>query len=186
MAKQFYYLISSLPTLQLGGNLPWRSDAFLEYARYHLTPSEWEALASVSLIPDAEEGVCRLHSRWLAFERNLRNLLVRMRASRQKREAQEFLRRDLDLFGGLEAVVQEVANMNPLQAEEILDRQRWLFLDQETVGHEFDFNSLVAYRLKLSLLEKRAGIDEESGNRALDDLRREQLNLEELPEFIHG
>ena len=52
---------------------------------------------------------------------------------------------------------------SPLAVEAALDRRRWSRLEELEAGTQFDLGRLVAYRLKLLLLERRARFRPESG-----------------------
>ena len=57
---------------------------------------------------------------------------------------------------------------SPLAADEELDRLRWRFLEELAFGHYFDLETLVIYRLKLRILERRARFDPATGAALLD------------------
>ncbi len=185
MAANYYYFAGSLPYLRLGVDPPLSSAEFLERAREHVTGGEWAALAAVGLEP-RDSSCCVVEARWHAFETCVRNALVRVRAHRLKRDAHSFLRPETEAFGFLEAQVQEAFAHDPLRLEEQLDGLRWQRLDDLAVGHYFDFEALLIYRLKLLLLEKRAGLDPAAGRRELERCLTEKLMSPELPELIHA
>ena len=123
------------------------------------------------LIPEAEiallRNVCDNHdgslfvtatdnlSKWLKFEIALRNELVRARAARKKIDPLKFIRFPDDP----EAYISHVAmvayrSISVLEAEKILDQERWNFLESLSFGHYFDFDFLLVYVLKLKILER--------------------------------
>jgi hypothetical protein len=98
-----------------------------------------------------DEGDSRYHD----FETALRNELVRIRAQRKRLDAAKFLRRD----GYADQWISHMAagayrNPSVIDAEKILDLERWRFLDELSIGHYFDIEVLMIYARKLSILEK--------------------------------
>jgi hypothetical protein len=93
--------------------------------------------------------------KWINFEVALRNELVRARASRKKIDPLKFIR----LPDSPQAHISHVAleayrNVSILEAEKILDQERWGFLESLSLGHYFDFDFLLIYALKLKILER--------------------------------
>jgi len=121
-----------------------------------------------------------------AFETCLRNTLARIRGKRLKVESQLYMRSESEAHDYLESQVQEILGRDPLQVEQQLDNLRWRYLDDLTLGHQFDFSALLIYRIKLLLLEKRARISAEEGQAKLDLSLDEKLKSNQLPEFIHA
>ena len=96
-----------------------------------------------------------LEGEWGEFETALRNELVKIRAARKHMDASRFLRRDgyADQWISHMAIT---AHRNPsiIEAERMLDQDRWSFLDQLSIGHYFDIELLIIYARKLSILER--------------------------------
>jgi hypothetical protein len=66
-------------------------------------------------------------------------------------------------MGSAELAAEAAGMINPLEAERLLNRARWQFLEELEVGHYFDVERLVIYSLKLQLLERIALHDQEKG-----------------------
>ncbi len=174
MSANYYYFISSLPHLRLGDEPLLTSEDYLDLCQYQLSAELVATLVSVSLSP-RDQACCTTETAWNAFEIFLRNALVRARAGKLGKEAQPYLETETAAYGGLEAQVQEAMGRNPLLREEQLDRVRWQFLENEAVGHEFDFDALFRFRVKLLLLEKRVGLDPSAGKARVDESLDEKL-----------
>ncbi|CAK0773107.1 DUF2764 family protein [Gammaproteobacteria bacterium] len=171
-----YYLVSSLPYLKPGIEPPVRSRDFLAQCAAQLPASEVAALTAVSLIPRAT-AASPVEARWNQHETYLRNTLIRVRASqRHHHEVAGYLRPEGAAFGGIENAVRDAYNRDPFQLEEQIDRLRWRFLDDLTIGHEFDFTAVFVYHVKLLLLEKRIGLDVTAGQRCLDEIVAARLH----------
>jgi hypothetical protein len=90
-----------------------------------------------------------------AWETALRNELAVQRAQRLGIAPEPWLR-PAPFVAGLAAVVKEALEAgSPLAVETALDRRRWARLDELEAGGGFGVGRLVAYRLKLLLLERR-------------------------------
>jgi len=167
VGSQYYYFISSLPYLRLGEEPKIRSEEFLDLCSYCLDQEIGEQLKDVQLIP-REDSFFAVERVWNAFDTCMRNALVRVRASRVKREGSPYIREEKDAFSHIESQIQDAWSKDPLSMEEQLDRLRWQVLEDLAVGHNFDENALFLYRVKLLLLEKRLGLNPSEGQIQLD------------------
>ncbi len=50
-----------------------------------------------------------------------------------------------------------------MKAEEYLNRERWIFLEELEVGHFFDLEKLIVYSIRLQLLERKKFFSMEKG-----------------------
>lgn len=103
-------------------------------------------------VPLEKQGLIK---RWCAFEIALRNELVKIRASRKHIDPLKYLRGD-DYIEPYITHIAMNAHRNPslLEAERLLDQERWRALDELAVGHYFDLDVLIVYALKLLILER--------------------------------
>ena len=114
---------------------------------------------------------------YLAFEKLLRNVLAAIRARRKglppsdhvlgEGEIEEQLGRasaeDFGLGQDLPWIERLVEARDPLQLEDTIEQILWDYLDEQTTQVYFDFEVILAYLLKLQLLEKRLALSEERG-----------------------
>jgi len=157
LSSQWYYLVSTLSGLRFGDPPPFDSDAYIALCRSHLSPEQFEALATVSLVPGRHEPCCAAEASWQQWETFVRNVLISVRAQRLNMSADKWLRPEKDVFPGIRRRVEEACDQSdPAARERAIDRLRWAFLDGLTVGSEFKFDALVVYRLRLLLTEKWA------------------------------
>jgi hypothetical protein len=56
-----------------------------------------------------------------------------------------------------------------IEAEKTLDAERWQYLDELSVGHYFDLDTLVIYAFKLLILEKWDRIATADAGRLLEE-----------------
>ena len=171
MPAYYTYLISNLPMLQFSGKAPFSLEDL--FAKCH------------NLIPENELGILRRTCQqdaysladqnndtlkhWINFDVALRNELVRARAGRKKIDPLKFLR----LPDSVQAEISHLAlaayrNTSILEAEKILDQARWNFLEALSFGHYFDFDYLLIYGLKLTILERWEKIQKADKEKLLD------------------
>ncbi len=157
MPAYYTYLISSLPVLSFSAKIPFSLAEFFVKCSGLIPEAEIKLLCSICCQEDyalssEAEGVLK---KWVNFEVALRNELVRARAARKKIDPLKFIR----LPDYPEAQISHVAltayrSTSILEAEKILDQERWNFLEGLSFGHYFDFDYLLIYALKLKLLER--------------------------------
>jgi hypothetical protein len=70
---------------------------------------------------------------------------------------------------------------DPLEGELSIEREKWSFLERLETGHFFDLEALVAYALKLQILERRALFEAERGETSYKTAYSEILDAAEAP-----
>ena len=114
---------------------------------------------------------------YLAFEKLLRNVLAAIRARRKglppsdhilgEGEIADQLGRstaeDFGLGQEIPWIERLIEARDPLQLEDTIEQILWDYLDEQIVQIYFDFEVILAYLLKLQLLEKRLALSEERG-----------------------
>jgi hypothetical protein len=152
----YIYLISSLPMLHFGLKAPFAFEKFIAMCKGLIPEEDIETLKRARVLDDDFHVAPNpTLVKWHIFDTVLRNELVKIRASRRHADPYKYLRRD----GYAEPAISVLAlnaykTPSIMQAERILDEERWKFLDELTVGHYFDLDYLVTYSLKLLILEK--------------------------------
>jgi hypothetical protein len=93
--------------------------------------------------------------KWYAFEKSLRNELVKIRAAKTHQDFQKHIRLPDDAEAFVSRVALNVSRIpSIIEAERALDEARWQFLDELCVGHFFDMDYLIVYSYKLLILER--------------------------------
>ncbi len=157
MPAYYIYLISSLPALSFGNKIPSSLEDFFIKCQGLIPESEIKLLRNICLeeVCASEAASIDTLKKWVNFEVALRNELVRARAARKKVDPLKFIR----LPDFPQAQISHVAlaayrSPSILEAEKILDQERLSFLESLSLGHYFDFDSLLIYELKLKILER--------------------------------
>ncbi len=147
MSGYYTYLLSSLPMLHFGARPPFGMENFFSMCKELVSPEDLKALKSS--LTDGADGP------YQDFETALRNELVKIRAHRKHLDASVFLRRDGDADQWISHIAAGACrNQSVMDAERMLDLDRWRFLDELSTGHYFDIEALMIYARKLSILER--------------------------------
>lgn len=148
--------------LNFGAKPPFTMEKLFSMSADLISPEDLEELKSA--LKDEGAGEYR------EFETALRNELVRIRAQRKHLDASRFLRSD----GYADQWISHIAanaSRNPsiIDAERLLDLDRWRYLDELSAGHYFDLESLMIYARKLSILEKWERVRTAETNELLEE-----------------
>jgi hypothetical protein len=168
----YVYLLSSLPMLNFAAKTALSPQRFLRLCQDLIPEKDYTSLELCfdQALLRKNPGQATL-SQWVAFESGLRNELAKIRASRQKTEAQKYLRQDIEY----EAAAQHLASASHriphlLESEKYLDQARWQKLEELSVGHHFDLDALIVYALKLHILWRWERINQADKPAVLEDV----------------
>lgn len=156
MHASYIYLISSLPMLHFGIKPPFLFGKFLEICAGLIPQTDWELLKNVSVNGEYDYELKQpTLNCWYEFDSDLRNELVRLRASRRRVDPVKYLRRDGNYRLSIVHLAMN-AQRSPslIEAEKMLDQGRWQKLEELSFGHYFDIDFLIIYALKLLILER--------------------------------
>jgi len=157
------------------------SQAFRALCREHLTAGDFRVLDAALTRGDEQPPASALAREWWARDKALRNAIVRIRAARLRTDPARFLRAD-DLDTSSErAAADAYAKPNPRERELALDRFRWTQLDALAGYDPFSLRALVAYGLKLRLVERWAAMDAGKGRQTIDTIVSKDTANQEMP-----
>jgi hypothetical protein len=94
-----------------------------------------------------------------------------MRAQRMGTDPARHLRAETIDPEAARAARMAMETESPREADELLDRARWRWLNEFEALHFFDLERLVIHALKLQLLERRWQFNKEAGRKALSGYR---------------
>ena len=169
--SQYYYVVASLPLLRYDEQPPITRDYFLTACEGNIEHRHFLLVsrAGIENFDTIDSGSPALDS-WTNWEINLRNTLVELRARKTGADPSLYLR-DCSYVPGASQVAQEAFSLeSPLEAEELLGRGRWNYLDYLEAGHYFDEEKLVLYSLKLQIVERRVQRRAERGEEAFREI----------------
>jgi len=181
MSREYYYFVASLPLLEFDSKPLTILESFLSECQRILTEKDFffvqEALNVDEIDRKSENSFV---SAWHLFERRFSNELVYFRAGRLHKDPNDFIKGERAFDPHLAEIIQQALKMaDLLTAEKMLDKARWLFLDELLVGHYFDVEAIVAYALKLKILERQQTFLSQKGQE-----QYQQYKQISLPEAI--
>ncbi|MFH1354950.1 MAG: DUF2764 family protein [Candidatus Omnitrophota bacterium] len=140
--------------LQFGTKQPFGFDKFLEICQDKISQDEIDIIKQLAAEFDYQ-GTQPTLEKWRAFDTALRNELVKIRAIHQHLDPLKYIRKE-EAFSSYIAHIAINAQRNPsvLEAEKMLDQERWNKLEELALGHYFDLDALIIYALKLQILER--------------------------------
>jgi hypothetical protein len=166
---QYYYLVASLPTLVLGDAAPLTLDEFRSMCEASLSEEDLRELECV-LAGRFEDGVSTFCRDWLAVETQLRNALVRVRATQHGVDPSAYLHEHAGYEMAIEkAVTDAYTKPNPQERELSLDRFRWKRVDDLAQEELFGLPAVLAYALHLVLVQRWTAMDLEKGQARAED-----------------
>lgn len=171
MNRQYYYLISILPSLLFEKKAPVDSIQFRQLCADHLNRKDLEAFKGIINGESQDKPLHSFYDEWNIWDRGLKRELAIMRAS-------QISKRDKGLIPPLPQIDNEHHGLinrimeakNPLDAEVVLAKARWNHLDKMEFGHYFDFEKIISYALKLKIMERLESFDQIKGGQIFKGL----------------
>lgn len=151
--------------LHFASKAPFGYEKFLAMCEGLIPCGEMELLRRLDInAVDDRASVPEVIKKWRDFEIAVRNEFVKIRAARKKVEPSGHMRRDgygqTHLY---HAALSAYRNPSHLEGEKSIDKERWHFLDDISMGHYFDFDALAIYALKLLILIKWDAVNKADG-----------------------
>ena len=179
----YYYLVAALPTLSLESeSAPITMDEFVERCRDHLTGADRKGLEQILLRPN--EG--RTHPfvrRWQEKDAQLRNAVARSRAGRLGVDPSEHVREEAEYSPEAERAASEAfSSTDPVEREKALDRFRWSEIDALAGFNPFAGRAVLAYGLKLALVERWMAMNEREGEQRAEEIAHARPGPEGTPQ----
>lgn len=166
VVSRYYYFAATLPGLNFGVRPALSVQKYLELCELHLSAQDSATIADVVNPSDTtrKSGVTSsMYSRYLEWDASVRNELVLLRAQRLGKNSDRWLRpADRDDSAVRTAQAAFLAS-NPLDGELELERGRWNFLDSGASRSVFELDALLAYGIKLKILERLVDFVPEKG-----------------------
>ncbi len=157
----YYYLVATLPLLRYEAQSPLGSASFLEQCKSQMSDHDYQTIAS------ALSGRSSSHpflKKWQQFASMVKKELNDQRSKKLGFSSLKYRNDGEKEFRISEAVRQALSNENALDAELSLLALKWNYLDEIAALHYFDVEALLAYAVKLQLLERKSLFTKEEGN----------------------
>lgn len=182
MPQHYYYFVASLPLLNFPGNSPYSAEEFFARSRELLTVQDAAVIGWILAgfpVDERPRVDSSLLKQWFSFEETFRNEQVFVRAQRLGKSPQQYMRGERRYDATLTDALQQAAKQSdPLNVERALDKIRWEQIDALLAGHYFDFDTIVAYALKLKILLRYQEIESPKGRAVFEEFKTT------LPEMI--
>ena len=157
----YYYLVATLPLLRYEGSSPFDTLSFLEQCKNQVSARDYQAIESaLSGRPSSHPFL----KKWQQFTSMVAKELNDQRSKKLGLSASKYRNEGEKEFRIGEAVRQALSNENALDAELSLLELKWNYLDEIEALHHFDVEALLAYAVKLQLLERKSLFTKEEGN----------------------
>jgi hypothetical protein len=179
--SQYYFAVASLPHLTYNMEKVPTVEQFLEICERNLKPRDLELIkAAIFKNIESEKTGNKILDNLFIWEKNLRNRLVFLRAKKRNEPPEKYMRKNPELFIDDRFIREAFEDDSPLDAEDILNRERWAYLDNMELGHYFDEIKLVIYYLKLQILWRKKDLNKEKGAQRFNEIL-EKFSSEEIP-----
>jgi hypothetical protein len=170
----YYYLVASLPMLTLGREPQLGGAAFRVLCAEHLTAGDQTVLEE--LLESGGAGMANpFGCAWHERETRLRNAIVQARAARRGLDPARHLRPETGFDAHTRKAVDDAfARPSPAEREMDLDRFRWRVLEELAGFDMFALPAVLAYAIKLRLVERWSRMDAARGRSRVDDFVSQQ------------
>jgi hypothetical protein len=178
----YYSLVASLPSLQIGDEPPFTTEAYIENCAQWVTERETEILRKV-LLQEADIAPCPLCKVIYDLECQIRNTVAKYRGQKLGIDYKEYIQPHDGFSGQIDSFVKDALNQSdPVEIEQHLDRGRWS-LAEELVGEDmFGFNKVLAYGIQLKIVERWSRMDVSIGKEKLEAVITANTQKEEQAE----
>ncbi|MFO8052381.1 MAG: DUF2764 family protein [Candidatus Omnitrophota bacterium] len=157
---KYYYLITQLPFLKFGEQNHLNKDSFLEEAKKWLTESDFKKLQKADIDDLEKRTKAGFLQEYKKFELTLRKELAAYRENKKKQQE----------YQPKEVLKKSLLEGNPLEVEKKLLYYRWQQIEESSKDYVFNLEAIIAYFLKLQILEKVLSFDKEKGTKKFDSL----------------
>lgn len=183
MSANYYFTVASLPLLRPGIDPPLSWEEYVKMCGVELSEADRNKVSQLSLNPDQIKESRGILFRWKEWETALRNSLVEVRSKAKGKPADD-KREMVGLYRHDALMKQLVQFESPLEAEVLIDKARWAFLEEEEMGHFFDLQILLVYGLKLLVLHREASFREELGFQKYKEIYEQVMSVMKQKETV--
>lgn len=164
--SSYYYLVAALPMLRYDGAAPMTYEDFLELCRGNVSKRDFRLISSATLSPagDDRSSTYPFLKKWNHFRDMVASELSDQRARKLEFCGDRYKNEGDKEYRISETVRAALSAPNPLQGELLLISLYWKFLDDLGGLHAFDVDALLAYAVKLQLLERKGRFSSQEGN----------------------
>ncbi|MDH3982121.1 MAG: DUF2764 domain-containing protein [Kiritimatiellaceae bacterium] len=178
----YYSLVASLPSLQIGDDIPFTTEEYVNNCAQWVTEREAEILRRV-LLQEPDIAPCPLCKSIYDLECQIRNAVARHRGQKLGVDFKEYLQPHDGFSGQIEAFVGDALNQSdPVEVEQHLDRGRWNLAEELVGADPFAFEKVLAYGIQLKIVERWSRMDVSIGKQKLEAVITANTEKEEQSE----
>jgi hypothetical protein len=174
---EYFYLLASLPKLELNVKLEISREEFLDQCRQSPV---WVNIDDITDLLNGNYHKVRQNfiMAWSRKDIIIRNAVVRLRGSRKNINPKPFFNEVSEADLNIEASVEDAFDTDDILKRELaIDQLRFRLLDEMTFMKPFNQDSLYAYAVKFSIAERWSKLETENGRmRVLNFVKTVQTN----------
>jgi len=163
--------------IDFDSKLPMSVEEFLQDAERLLFEEDFYLVRE--LFADGHEGLQTtnvVYNAWADFNRRFCNEMTWFRAEDAGKDPVDFIRGDRYSDPALVDVIHQASKKaDLLEAEKMLDRVRWQYLEELSVGQYFNLEFIICYGLKLKILERHQEFNSPKGRAVFDEWKTEKI-----------
>lgn len=180
--SRYWYFPATLPGLMFGSVSPMTDEQFMEMAKQALSISDFAELESCLNISEHGTKEKTYSSKFLAdyraWERAFRNEFARLRSRKATIDEEQYLREGPCKEEAAAAALICFNYQDPLEAEFAVEHERWLAVERYSALSSFDLDSIIAYRIKLRIVNRLKNLEKERGILEYSKLYKEIMERE--------
>ncbi len=164
MVSSYYYLVSSLPSIQLESIPQMTCVDYIDICKMQLTQKDLDILLEV-VKGDLSTVKNETVEKWNLFSGALKFELALQRAERLEiKDTTPYISTDFSYPSIKDIVRNAISNSSPLEGERILNAAKLAYLDELEMNHYFNLTNIIVYYLRLSILERETSFDFNGGD----------------------
>ncbi|MCA9407457.1 MAG: DUF2764 family protein [Candidatus Omnitrophica bacterium] len=193
MGKAYYYFATSLPYIQFDDKPPMTCEDYLGECQRLLPDVDYKFMRTLlsekildyvflqKLLVE-NKGEVRIgnqvYDKGIRFNRSFRNEVAWFRAERAGKDPSFYIRGERDSNPKVLELIQQLDKIsNPLDAERMIEKFRWEFVDELSVGHYFDIEFLTTYGFKLKILERLETFKSDKGREVFEEIKKIKIEV---------
>ncbi len=163
----YYYLVATLPMLRYEDSCPFSCDEFLQLCKSNVNKKDYKIIAEALSDNNASHSFVK---KWYQFNTNVKKELAEQRSKKLNINSEKYKNTNDKEYRIVEGVRAALAAKNAYEGELLLMKLYWKYLDEESTNHVFDLEGLLAFAIKLKLLERKSRFDVVEGNNEFKSL----------------
>ncbi|MDP8212848.1 MAG: DUF2764 family protein [Candidatus Zapsychrus exili] len=173
MGQKYYYLVASLPIINFDSKPSISVKEFLSDCKRLLHAEDYELLSmALSGKEHYDKTTNNFLNTWIEFNRSCCNEMACFRSLKKDKDPSSYIRGDRSIQANIiEVLNQAFKAPDLLSGEKILDKAKWIFLDNLLSQHYFDFECVLSYGFKLKILERYQEFGSGKGKEVLEQYK---------------